>query len=207
MAGAGGQKPVVGRVTHLMVDIDGVVVIGRPADGAHWKTGLEVDLGISAADLKQHFFQPFWAQIVTGQLPLRPTLAGALAKCAPHLDATRLIGYWFSHDARLDRAVLGHLAAARARGLKAYFATNQDHERARYLWQELGLARHGDGMIHSARLGVAKPDPGFFEGAARITGAGPAQHLLIDDSAANVSAAHAAGWQALHWTAQALWPI
>ena len=53
MAGAGGQKLVVGRVTHLMVDIDGVVVNGRPGDGAHWKTGLARDLGISVADLRR----------------------------------------------------------------------------------------------------------------------------------------------------------
>jgi hypothetical protein len=31
----------------LMVDVDGVLVDGRPEDGRHWTTSLEEDLGFS----------------------------------------------------------------------------------------------------------------------------------------------------------------
>lgn len=117
MAGAGGQKPVVNNITHLMMDIDNVVVCGRPSDGAPWKTGLEADLGISAAALRQHFFTPFWAEIVTGKRALRPILATALSNFAPEISAATLIDYWFSHDARLNTTVLRDLKILRAAGL------------------------------------------------------------------------------------------
>jgi 2-haloacid dehalogenase len=47
---------------------------------------------------------------------------------------------------------------------------------------------------------VAKPDPAIFALAARRFGHPPAQMLFIDDSATNVAAAIACGWQGHHFT-------
>jgi putative hydrolase of the HAD superfamily len=49
------------------------------------------------------------------------------------------------------------------------------------------------------RLGVTKPDPGFFAAAARRVGAEPSTILFIDDSARNVEGARAAGLAAEQW--------
>ena len=57
-----------------MVDVDGVLVTGRPQDGGHWQAGLADDLGIDADALNRHFFRPHWQAIVTGQAELRPWL-------------------------------------------------------------------------------------------------------------------------------------
>lgn len=187
---------MVGEISHLMLDIDGVVVCGRPSDGLHWKTHLEADLGIKVADLREHFFAPYWSEIVTGHRDLRPTLTKALKNFAPDISATTLIDYWFSQDARLDTALLGDL---RNCGLKVYLTTNQEHERAKFLWENLGLQNHADGMITSAKLGAQKPDAAFFHGAAEITGALAQEHLLIDDSRENIAGAKSAGWRAAHW--------
>ena len=196
------QKPVVNQVTHLMVDIDGVVATGRPTDGAPWSTDLQADLGISKSDLRTAFFQPFWHRVVTGQLPLRPTLARALVENHLNVDADKLIAYWFANDARLDTSLLADLAQARMQGIKVIFATNQEHERARYLWQDLALSNFADGMFTSAQLGVKKPDPAFFSKAAHLTDAQPGAHLLIDDTLANIKTARAQGWHAHLWNHQ-----
>ena len=80
--------------------------------------------------------------------------------------------------------------------------TNQDHDRSRYLWREVGLERHFNDMIYSAALGVRKPEPGFYRAAARRTGFAPREHLLIDDTEENVLAAQVEHWNAVKWDRQ-----
>jgi putative hydrolase of the HAD superfamily len=81
-----------------------------------------------------------------------------------------------------------------------YLATNQEHLRAAYLMENLGLAEHVEGIFYSARLGAKKPDVKFFAKIQAAVGLRGEEMLLIDDSRQNVEAALKAGWQALHWT-------
>ena len=191
------------QVTHLMIDIDGVVITGRPKDGASWKSGLQADLGIDPDDLRTGFFQPYWQKIVTGQLPLRATLERA----KPDIAADALIEYWFRLDSRVNSDLLADIDHARRSGLKVYFATNQEHERAAYLWENLGLKNHADGIIASAQVAAKKPDQAFFKAATKITNAAPENHLLIDDTPENITGAKAANWQATHWDNQTRLPL
>ena len=124
----------------LMLDVDGVLVTGRPEDGLNWATGLERDLGVSAAALQREFFARHWEEIVVGRADLPESLAASLTKIAPHVACDQLIAYWFEKDSRLDPAILDDIAASRSAGLKVWLATNQEHMRARYLMDVLGLA-------------------------------------------------------------------
>lgn len=185
----------------LMVDVDGVLVHGRPADGLPYATYLERDLGLSVERLQQEFFKPYWADIITGREPMEPRLAGVLQTIAPHLSAATLIDYWFENDARLDRRLLDDLADHRARGTALVLATNQEHMRARYLMNGLGLADHFDGIVYSADLGCRKPSPDFFRLATERVGHLPHEIAFIDDMAENIEAARLFGWNAVQWTA------
>ncbi|NDV00434.1 HAD-IA family hydrolase [Pseudoroseicyclus tamaricis] len=186
----------------LMLDVDGVLVTGRPGDGRPWATSLAADLGLEPERLQESFFRPHWQEIVTGRAELEPALAGSLAKIAPDLPARDLMDYWFSRDSRIDAALLDEVASLRAGGLPVWLATNQEHRRAAYLLETLGLAAHVDGILHSARLGAMKPEPAFFAAAEAAAG-GEGPFLLVDDSERNVTAARAAGWQAEVWTGEA----
>lgn len=62
------------------------------------------------------------------------------------------------------------------------------------------LAGVFDPILLSCELGACKPDPRVFERAAQEAGLPAAALLLVDDEPANVAAARAAGWQALHYT-------
>ncbi len=187
-------------ITQLMMDVDGVLVTGRPSDGLPWKTDLEADLGVSPEDLHEAFFRPYWSDIVTGKRALHAVLGNVLTDIAPHLSSSELIDYWFANDARLEESVLEAMENLRKPGMQVYLATNQDTLRAQYLWDDLGLKVYADGMLSSARLSAAKPDPEFFMRASNHTNAPVSEHLLIDDSQANTAAAKAAGWHAYHWT-------
>jgi putative hydrolase of the HAD superfamily len=185
----------------LMIDVDGVIVQGRPADGRHWAAELDTDLGISLVSLQNALFEPHWERIVTGQAELRDCLTRVLAEIAPHVTPDRLLSYWFAQDACLNRRFLWELANLRATGLRAFLATNQEHTRARYLMETLELAAHVDGCYYSAEIGHRKPRSEFFQTVARRVNLPPDKLLLIDDSEDNVRAAHVAGWRAARWTA------
>lgn len=184
----------------LMLDVDGVLVAGRPSDGKPWTTDLERDLGLSAQELGRRFFAESWKQVIIGQRDLEDALQACLDTMEADVSAQTLIAYWLDNDAGLVASVLDDCRDAKQRGVPIYLTTNQEHLRAAYLMDNLGLAAEVDGIIYSAQLGVEKPDPSFFDGARMLTGRQAGEHLLVDDIEANVAAARKAGWRAVHWT-------
>ena len=182
-----------------MVDVDGVLVCGRPSDGKPWAASIEADLGLTREQLQREFFKPHWSKIVIGQGGLREHLEPVLARIAPGVSYEKFVSYWFENDARLNIALLEEIQRRRASGTKIYLATNQEHLRAAYLMAAVGLQHHCDGIFYSAALGCRKPDLAFFDRAAELSGFAPEQLVLIDDTAQNVVAARKAGWNAVMW--------
>ena len=140
-----------------MLDVDGVLVHGRPADGKHLFTDLERDLGISRSLLQAAFFDVYWQEIVVGRDALLPRLRSVLGKIAPGLKAETLIDYWFVNDSRIDADMLRDVDALRAGDMKVFLATNQEHMRARYLMEDMGLgAQDMAAVVHA----IARRDRG-----------------------------------------------
>lgn len=189
------------RPAILMVDVDGVVV--RPANPLGWSADIERDLGIPAATLQSRFFQVHWADVVHGRAGLRERLAVVLAEIAPHVSCETLIRYWFEGDAELDASLLTQLAAVRATGVAVHLATVQEHERAAYLWNDLGLRDHFDDMHYAANLGASKPSEAFYSAVEKRVGLRGPTIAFVDDSERNVQAARERGWQAALWTSGA----
>jgi putative hydrolase of the HAD superfamily len=81
-----------------------------------------------------------------------------------------------------------------------HLATVQEHHRARYLWNDLGLRRHFSAMHYAADIGYRKTDLEFYQTVQRRTGLSPKQCFLVDDSEQNIEAAFTAGWQGALWT-------
>jgi putative hydrolase of the HAD superfamily len=185
-----------------MLDVDGVLVGGRPKDGKHLFTDLERDLGISRSLLQAAFFDVYWQEIVVGRDALKPRLTAVLGKIAPKLEAQRLIDYWLANDSHIDMDMLEDVDALRRSGTKVFLATNQEHLRARYLMEEMGLGAHVDGLLYSAALGYRKPMPDFYRLAGERAGVVPNEIVFIDDVAANIEAARAVGWNAVLWTGE-----
>jgi putative hydrolase of the HAD superfamily len=94
---------------------------------------------------------------------------------------------------------LADLAEVRAGGLPLHLATIQEHHRARYLWETMGLKHRFDAIHYAADLGARKPAPEFYAEVGRRTGFAPHEMRLIDDKLENIEAARAAGWSGFHW--------
>ncbi len=183
----------------LMLDVDGVLVFGRPSDGLHWTAGLLDDLGVSPRDLVQSFFRAGWQDVVVGRKELLPTLQEALGEIAADVTAESLISYWHEMDSRVIQPVLSDVRVARRQGVPVHLATNQSHSRADYLQNTMGLIREVDGIIYSAKAGYQKPEAEFYKFAEKKTGYQPEELLMVDDTIENIEAAIAAGWSAVHW--------
>ncbi len=183
----------------LVLDLDGVVVRGH-AEGGRWDRHIQRDLGIDPARLQERFFRAHFQKIVTGEADLYAVLDSMWPEMECATTPRAFVDYWFAADSKLDRAVLDEVDAWRGQGGKAYLGTVQEHHRAKYLMQTLGLARHFDAMHYAAALGAAKPDRRFYERTqAKLPVGSPADVIFLDDSVKNVEAANAFGWRAYHF--------
>lgn len=182
-----------------MLDVDGVLIKGRPSDCHVWTHKLYDDLGVDPDLLAQEFFSGEWQAVVTGKRDLHPTLSHSLKRLGTNVTAQELISYWFEMDSRIIQSVLRDCRVARRCGYQIYLATNQEHLRAQYLMETLGLTAEMDGIIYSAEAGFQKPHPAFFSHAAEMTRHAPSELLLIDDTQINIDGAKRAGWRAVHW--------
>ncbi len=180
-----------------MVDVDGVVVtrpLGRP-----WNWNAMADIGLDPVALQTKFFGPHWQDVALGRADLHERLGLVLAEIASHLTSQAVADYWFSNDAHLDHALLADLASLRSSGQPMYLATVQEHYRARYLWDVVGLSARFDGIFYAAELGAAKPDPRFYREIESRTGFAGCELTLLDDRVDCVNAARACGWRGVHW--------
>jgi putative hydrolase of the HAD superfamily len=183
----------------IMLDVDGVLVTGKSPAGEHWACTLSEDLGVDYSFLQAHLFNVHWELIVTGRAGLRDRLEMVLMQHASDITVDRIISYWFQNDAHINQELLKVLKSIRRTGLVVYLATNQEHERAAFLMNDLRLAAHVDGCHYSAAIGHRKPFPAFYHEVGRRVGLKPDELLLVDDSLQNVQAASSIGWRAAQW--------
>lgn len=102
-------------------------------------------------------------------------------------------------------------------GTALYYLSNMPAPYADHLERHHAVLRRFADGVFSARVGLAKPDAAIYHLAARRFGRRPDELVFLDDHPANVAAAQAAGWHALHFTdaaacreqlrARGWWPV
>jgi putative hydrolase of the HAD superfamily len=100
-------------------------------------------------------------------------------------------------------AVLHSLQARRETGegiTGLYFLSNMPRPYARELEQQHAFLSHFDGGIFSGDVCLSKPDPAIYRMLQERYQLEPESIVFIDDLQANVQAAQALGWQAIHLT-------
>ena len=84
--------------------------------------------------------------------------------------------------------------------LRLFYLSNMPEPYARVLQRRHAFLQWFDGGIFSGDVRLAKPQPEIFQLLADRHGLEPARTVFIDDLLANVEAARALGWQAIHCT-------
>lgn len=103
----------------------------------------------------------------------------------------------------LDGAVEGSVAILdelRAGGIPCYAITNFNHETFDIASRHFPFLDGFHGVVVSGRERVVKPDRRIYQLLCSRYGLAPADCLFIDDSAANVEGARAAGMRAHHFS-------
>jgi putative hydrolase of the HAD superfamily len=84
--------------------------------------------------------------------------------------------------------------------VRLFYLSNMPVPYARALERRLSFFQWFDGGVFSGDVKLVKPNSEIYELLAWRHGFDPAQTLFIDDTAANVEAARALGWRAIHCT-------
>jgi putative hydrolase of the HAD superfamily len=178
----------------LVLDVDGVIVHSAP----DWPARLQATFGVPAAELLGFFESPPFTQVLQGRLDVYVALHEWLGPRGLADQVQEFVSFWFENDSTVDRQVLAMADAWRERtGGRVFAASNQEHHRAAFLRDHLGLGAHFDEIIYSAALGVCKPDRVFFTSAqARMAVTAARSILFVDDRPANVDGARICGWRA-----------
>lgn len=181
-------------IHHVLFDADGVL---QEIPGG-WYAAMEPHLG----DRAEEFMRYTWkaeSPTLTGEFDYLPLLARDLKTFGIDTPAEVVFAdVW--QNIRTHDEVLAEVRAVKDAGYGVHLGTNQDQRRGRYMQQNLGYEDLFEVRCYSYELQVAKPDVGFFHGAAARIGCQPEEIAFIDDHAVNVDGAREAGLAAVHWT-------
>jgi putative hydrolase of the HAD superfamily len=108
-----------------------------------------------------------------------------------------LVAEWSALTGEVDDVVAGLLAEAR-RHMPVVLVSNATTRLEADL-DGLGITDLVDGIVSSARVGFAKPDPRIYHAAASRAGVPVDRCLFIDDSVKNTNAASAVGMTVVHY--------
>lgn len=185
----------------VLFDVDGVLVHGyhaRPEKQVRWDRTMQADLGVDPARFKAEFIDDiFIKKVIVGQMSLLEALDRTLPRLGYRGPSMAFAGYWLSHDSNVNQPLLDVVARLKAAGTPLYVATNQEHMRAQWLWQQLKFGELFDDMFHSARIGHMKPARPYFDWIDNRLGRRDAPPLFFDDREDVVKGANAHGWEAV----------
>ncbi len=184
----------------ILFDMDGVLVHGwhsSPRKLNRWDATIQEDLGIDSAAFQRFFPTYFEPKVLCGHMSLPEALAAFLPQIGYLGSPQTIIDYWLPRDAQINQELWAIIERLRATNKVAlYIATNQEHLRANYLWNEVGFKNLFDAMFFAADFKASKPEEAFFKACERRLPVGDTPPLFFDDSDLYVRAARRAGWEA-----------
>ena len=179
--------------THvLLLDVDGVLITPDDFYGAK--------LAREHGKTMREFMRGPFLSASTGKSDLLDHLPVFMAQIGREGAAEEFYREWLEYENRPNLPMLSAVRELRAQGWRVYLATNQETHRTRHLLEESGLADVVDGHFASYSVGHRKPDLAYYTAVTQRLGLLPEHIIFRDDSAENVAAARAAGWQAQLFT-------
>ncbi|WP_417310898.1 HAD family hydrolase [Devosia sp.] len=189
----------------VLFDVDGVLVHGYHAKAekqVRWDDKLQADLGVDPERFRTEFIHDiFMKQVIVGRMSLLTALDRTLPGLGYRGPSMAFAGYWLKNDANLNQPLLDVVGRLKGAGVPLYVATNQEHMRAQYLWQQLGFGELFEDMFHSARVGHIKPTKPYFDWIDARLGRQSEPPLFFDDREDVVKGARAHGWEAVQFDA------
>ncbi|WP_245614320.1 HAD family hydrolase [Actinokineospora inagensis] len=179
----------------VLCDLDGVLRLWD----ARLLNDLDLAHGLPVGTLAAAAFAPIrLVPALTGEHTdeqWRAAVTEALTKTCGAERAKALVTDWTAATGRVDDTVAALLRRARAE-VPVVLLTNATTRLESDL-ADLGLTDLPTAVVSSARVGFAKPDPRVYTIAADRAGVPAPRCLFVDDTAANIDPARAAGMTTL----------
>ena len=128
---------------------------------------------------------------LTGSLDFREALTPVLARWGVANKADELRD-WLN-AITVDEGMLQLVSRLRGRGYCCALATNQQPHRAAFMARQLGYQTLFERCFFSCEMGVAKPDPRYFQMILAELQHEPSEVLFVDDKPQNVHSARTLG--------------
>ncbi len=153
--------------------------------------------GINADRFQREFiFDIFIKRVLIGEVPMVEALDRRLKAFGYKGPTMRILDLWLSFDCNPNTALLETIGRLKkCNDVVLYLATNQDHSRAQFLWQTIGLRDLFADMFYSARFGRTKYHRKFFEMAEERMVASDARPIFFDDTQKVLDVAQKVGWE------------
>ncbi len=184
-------------LSHLLLDADGV--LQDRDDESVLLARIGRLLGVGDAGVREFLEVAFAAErpCLEGKDEWARVLPEVLEAWGARERADELLALWC--DSEVVAPALALAMKVREQGVRCWVASNQDVLRASVMEERFSYARLLDGSFYSYALGVAKPDPAYFEAILAQLGAVPTEVAFVDDRLDNVEAARSLGIRAVCW--------
>ena len=194
--GVSERTPATGRPTAVVFDLGGVLIDWDPRHLYRKLFEDEVEM------------EAFLASVVTPEWNLEQDRGRPFAEAVAQLrdrypERAQLIdAYWtrwpeMLGDAHHDTVAI--LAELRATGARLLAITNWSAETFHHAPGRYPFLAWFEGVLVSGEVGLVKPDPAIFRLLIERHDVEPGRTVFIDDSLANVRAAAALGFRAIHF--------
>lgn len=195
--------------TNVVFDFGAVLFSWRPDLMVADRFPQRADTPAAARALAQDIFHHGdWQAFDRGTMPLpRVIERTALRLALPQQDMSALMSGIGERLAPMPETVslLTRLRERRerARDVRLYYLSNMPAPFARVLEQRHGFVRWFDGGVFSGDVQLVKPQPEIYALLESRYALVPDRTVFIDDLPANVAAARARGWHAIHFESAA----
>jgi putative hydrolase of the HAD superfamily len=175
----------------ICFDADGVMV--NPA--FQFSRHLDEVHGI-APQTTMSFFTGIFNDCLIGEKRIREELPPYLESWGWRKGVDAFIQTWLEQDDVVDAKMVHGVKQLRKAGLTCCLATNQEHNRAAYMRNQMGFETLFDVCFISCEIGCQKPDTAYYRHIENALKIQPEEILFWDDSKGHVQAARQRGWMA-----------
>lgn len=174
----------------LLFDVDGVTLKPREK---YFSEHLAADYNVPIEKIMPLFKDEF-PECLLGKLDLREVLPKYMKEWDLDMTIDELLKYWWNTENTLNTPILEMVASLRTQGTKCFIATDQEKNRANYLWETLGLKNHFDGAFISSQIGTRKSSPEYWVHVLKtLDSPSPDTVFFWDDKEENITVAKNAG--------------
>lgn len=170
----------------ILFDLDGLIINGNKK---LFSQSLSEQENIPMEKISEFFTNDF-RECSFGRVDLKERLTPYLIKWGYKGTVEDLLKFWFESDSDINNEVLEIVKDLRSKNIKCYIATRQEKYRKEYIWNNLGLKNHFDGIFCTCDIGYDKWQVEYWDYILKVLKLKPEEIMFFCDSQKNVDSAN-----------------